>query len=85
MQTTCKQSYEVALLSVDHDKHYAGCSRDSLYDLNNFTGFHDPVIMSVTVPDYEIQQVEKSTLSARHTRVNMEEVYLILCIIFCPH
>ena len=48
--------------------------RDSLCNLNNFTGFRDPVIMSVTVPDYEIQQVAKSTLSARHTRDNMEEV-----------
>ena len=48
--------------------------RDSLYDLNSLIGFRGPEITSVVVPDFEVQQLAKNTLSARHTRINMEKV-----------
>ena len=49
--------------------------RDALYDLNEFVSLRDPVIRSESVPDREIQQLAKKSLSARHSQSTMDEVY----------
>ena len=52
--------------------------RDGLYDLDEFVSHQDDTIKSTSVPDLEMQQLAKKMLAPRHSRILMDEVYMII-------